>query len=224
MFSTPRRSLLPLLASAFVLVGCDGVTGPEGAVEVRLTQSGTAASPSLLSVALFSGSVAGTSTSAVSLASVSSIDVSVTRVDALPAAAAEGEESAWVSLDLTDKAKTINLRSLPSEGGVTIAAGELEDGQYSNLRLFVSTATITFSEAVTIGSAANPRTLAAGTYDLLIPSAAQTGIKVPASFLVSRTTEGETTTVNVAFDGSASVQSLQSTQRGVQMSPVLISR
>jgi hypothetical protein len=216
-----RKFFLPLLASTLVATGCDTGTGPAGAVQVRLSQSAQA-SQSLGPMALLStSSIEGASTGGISLSSVSSIQVSVTGVHALPVEANEAAPAAWVTLDLTGDAKEVELLSLSATSGVTIAAGALPDGQYSNLRLLVGSAKITFPEAVTIGSAANPRTVAAGEYDLLIPSGAQTGIKVPVSFSVSR---DENEVVTVVFDGAASVQSLQSTQQGIQMSPVLTSR
>ncbi len=223
MISTTRKSLLPLLAGTLVFAGCDNITGPTGTVEVRLTQSAQA-TQSLTASTLLAGSLEGETTSRIPLSHVSSIEVTVTRVDALRRGASEEESAAWVSLDVSNDAKILDLLTVPSEGGITLAAGALEDGQYENLRLFISGATITFSNDVTIGSGPNPRTLPAGTHDLRIPSSAQSGIKIPVSFQVSRSQEGETTVVSVDFDSSASVRSLQWTAKGVQMSPVLTPR
>lgn len=219
------KSLLPLLISlpAIVFVGCDRLTAPQGSVEVQLSQSSQLAQSFAESLRVRPAgeeAVAGQ----VHLALISSIEVTVTRVDARRAGGPESEDAGWTSLYLTEDAKQIDLLALPHEGGVTIAAAALPDGEYDSLRLFVEDATITFSESVTLGGDSNPHTLEEGTYSLRIPSADETGIKISAPFTVSRQQHDETTIVSVTFDGAASVQSLQSTAQGVQMSPVLLSR
>ena len=146
--------------------------------------------------------------------------MTVTRVQALPASADENVESAWVSFDVSHRG-TINLRTLPTtaETGMQLAKGELPAGSYKNVRLMLDmdgpeAPSITFNKAVEVG----PKGYAAGTYPLEIPSAAQSGIKIPSAGF----TVGET--VTLTFDGSTSVANVVANPKGVKMSPVLKAR
>lgn len=212
-----RKSATIFTIAAFLalpLAACDdGPTalGTTGTTSVQLTGSSSGASASLISFSQHGEAGGGN----VSLDMVSSIDVTLTSVEALRLQ--EDGEAQWTALEVDDQ--ELNLLDLP-EGGVEVARGELEAGDYCNVRFFVGDATVTFSEDATLGGGPNPvRTFEAGEpHDLFIPSAENTGIKVPtARFSV----EGEQETVTVAFEAGESVQTVNVTGAGVLMTPVL---
>jgi hypothetical protein len=216
MFRRITRNSAVAVALALSVSACES-TGPGGETTILMSRS---TATSLSSDALFSlGGEANLAS--VPLGSVSSIDVEISAVHALPVNANENTEAAWVALDVTGGG-SFDLMNL-SEAGVVLARGELDAGEYKSVRLMVKSATITFSQSVTVGGSPTARTYVAGeAHQLTIPSAAQTGIKVPtAGFSVSETTGDEVTLV---FDAAASVQSVQALPTGVQMSPVLTSR
>lgn len=228
---------LAALGLTLGLVGCESVSEPAfgtGEATVVLSRAGSSAS--------FSAALAGASQDIASamgnvpLSAVESIEVAVTRVDVLliegaDSAAAdttaadttgtdedEGGESRWYSLELTE-ASAIDLIKLATDttGGIALASGELPAGEYGNVRLFFSAATITFKEAVRVGNATYEAGVA---HDLFIPSGSQTGIKIPqARFEVG---SGESETVNVLFNASASVRNIVARgPNGILMTPVL---
>ncbi|CAN5669754.1 hypothetical protein BH23GEM6_BH23GEM6_26110 [soil metagenome] len=217
MFRRITRHSALALGLALTVTACENSAGPGGETTILMSRS---ASTSLSSEALFSFT-GDASLASVPLSSVASIEVVISRVDALPANLDENSEAAWVSLDVSGGG-SLDLMKL-SEAGVVLARGDLDAGDYRSVRLMVSSATITFNQSVTVGGSPNARTYAADVaHTLTIPSAAQTGIKVPtAGFSVSETTGDE---VTVVFDASASVQSIQALPTGVQMSPVLTAR
>lgn len=123
-------------------------------------------------------------------------------------------EGGWITLNLTEPLP-IDVLSLPTAAGVEVARGDLPAGQYDNLRLFFSQATLTLSQTLDVQG----QTFDPGEYDLRIPSAEQTGLKVPsASFQIA---EGQTETVIVEIATDASVQTIVRNANGFQMSPVL---
>lgn len=209
------------LAVVLPLAACDSGLGPEESgqftVNIAEQSSGSAAYAALGAFTSQQVAAAGN----VSLDDVSSIDVTVDRVEVLRIAGdngANGQGTAgWVSVGVEGGTVDVDLLNLGS--GVTLASGELEAGEYRNARLFFESATITFSNDVTLGSGPGAETFEAGTpHDLFIASGTETGIKVPtASFTVD---EGQTN-VTVLVDTDASVQSLNVTGNGILMSPVL---
>jgi hypothetical protein len=216
------KAMVRLALGAFLVAGaaaCDS-TGPTrtGEVTVALSTSGAFGTLAYgdVDVTLESGA-----TGNVSLSIVESILVTVTRVDVMGPTGDEEGTRGWVSLNLVTPAP-FNLLQLPSElgDGMLLARGELEAGAYSNVRLFVENATITFSSDVTIGGGPQARTYAAGEpHALRIPSATQTGVKIPmAGFTIS---EDEAADVVLVFDPAASVQTVNATQSFIIMSPVL---
>ncbi len=211
-----RTHTIAALAVATGLAACEGGFGVAGGdTEVLLSQDGSAPVASALASELLANSALGN----VSLSSVEQIEVTLTGVDALPQGEADVEEGAWISLTLTETA-VIDLLDLPGEedGGIQIARGDLPAGTYGNLRLFVEGASITFNTGVEVG----PQSFDAGVeYDLFIPSADQTGVKVPdATFTVS---EGDGETVVVVFDADTSVQNVTAAGASgtIIMNPVL---
>jgi hypothetical protein len=222
-----KHTTLALLLAASV-AACDNTAGPGAESSILLSRGGSTA-PSLSTAALASFSIdgapstAGATLSSVPLGSVSSIQVKIHRVQALPASRDENQDAGWISLEVDPvSGGEFDLMAL-SEAGVQLARGELEEGTYSSVRLFVESASITFSSPVTIGAGPMARTYEAGeAYPLTIPSSKQTGIKVPtAGFVVTETT-GDV--VTLVFDAGVSVQAVQALPTGVQMSPVLTAR
>lgn len=215
--SISRNSALAL-ALVMSVAACDSAIGPANESSIILSRGGSSSALSTSVLASFSGDA---SFASVPLGSVSSIKVRITGVQALPASQDEGEEGAWVSLDV-NAGSEIDLMAL-SESGVEIASGELAAGTYGNLRLMVDNASITFNAPVTVGGGPAARSYEAGqAYPLRIPSAAQTGIKVPTASFVVTETVGDV--VKVVFDAGASVQAIQAIPTGVMMSPVLTAR
>lgn len=219
--SSTRLATLGLLT--FALVGCETGTGPESDSETRvLLARGTVASSSLSAAVLEADPVFArfAALGPVALSKVASIDVTITRVDALPAAEDSETEAGWVSLDVT-QGGSVNLLSLPmaSEEGLTLARAELPVGTYGNLRFFLQDATITFNEPVTVGThtfAANEK------IPLFIPSGAQTGLKTNVVFNVA---EGDADDVKLIFDATASVEKIVATGAGtIILPPVMVAR
>lgn len=212
MLSSLSRSLALLTGAALALSACDGGTGPGGDNQVLL-QRGSVGSTASVTGALLGPELA----SQLPLGAVQSIQVTVTGVRVLPAARNPDDDAAWVALSVPSGGTVqVDLLQLPTTGGVTIAAGDLDEtATFSGLRIFFEEpARITLDETVTVGA----RTLQPGTYDLFIPSGAQTGIKVLSGFTVSRSGEN----VAVVFDSDASVQSITATGQGrLIMAPVL---
>lgn len=214
--STTRLQALALVLS-LAATGCDQLgTGPDrGETSILLSQSSSASASLAPSFAI---SALSEMAGPVALSDVKSIDVTITKVQALPASADTSSEAEWVSFDVTTPG-TVNLLALPAtaESGIQLARGELPEGEYRSVRLFFSEgATVTFSRDVTVAGGPAARTFVADSvYPLEIPSAAQTGIKVPtAGFTVG-------STVAILFDGSASVKKVIATPKGVRMPPVL---
>lgn len=216
------RAIAFCLGVTVIAAGCESATGARGETRIHLsrTASGSAA---LFSEAPLSNELGVEATlGKVPMADVASIEVTITRVQAIKRGEDEESEQGWVTLDVTPGAR-VNLLALPTETGMEIARGELPTGTYGNLRFFVEDATVTFTNAVSVGGAGAARTFDAGTaYPLRIPSSAQAGIRVPGeSFTVA---EDAGANVTVLFESTASVRSIQTTGNGLQMSPVLTAR
>jgi hypothetical protein len=213
--STRRASLAGILG---LLVGaCQGTTDPNGSgsgsVQLNLSQTGGA---SLLAASL--APLGGN----VGLDAVGSVEVTLTRVEALPQGAVNGADGAWVVIELGAPV-TLDLMDLPTaaEDAIKLPKGELAAGTYFNLRLFVSDATITFSEDVTVGGGPAEVTYVADTpYPLRIASPLDTRLLVPTGTFV--VTEGESTEIDLIFDLGASVRSIVATPLFLLMTPVII--
>lgn len=222
MLRLPNHTAL-LAGLAVMLSGCDMATGPKSGSETQvLLAQGSAAARSIAAALLSSDPVMSQAVAAgpVALENVASIDMTITRVDALPAQQDTTRESAWVSLEVT-AGGGINLLALPAAdaGGLTLARAELPAGKYGHVRLFVKDATITFKEPVRVGQhtyAANQK------ISLFIPSGDQTGLKTAVSFSVA---EGNAQDVKLIFDAAASVNRIIVTGAGtVILPPVLGAR
>ena len=238
MTHPPSRVAAAALALATLLGACGTATDPGGGLDasgasgretvVRLSQEsgGGAASRAALADVVAGMTTAG---GKVALADVKSIDVTITRVQALPSGANESAEGGWVSLTVSSGGK-LNLLALPKQAAnaIQLARGTLPAGSYQNLRLlFTDDATITFARDVTAGGGAAAVTYKANTaYPLDIPGASRTGIKVPLGAFTVPPTGGAT--IDVTFSGSATVGSVEpnvvATPHGVKMTPVLVAR
>ena len=210
-----------LLALGFS--GCGTATGPEGTgmASVQLTGMGAAAQ-SAVSRAV----AADPRFASVTLDDVESISVTVDRVEAHRAGtdeeeAEEGEDDGsggWFAIDVA--ATTVDLiQDLAEEQTVTVAEGELPEGDYDQVRFFFSEASITFTRNIEVPGPGDD-IAADETVELEIPSGAQTGIKVPdAAFSVGE----EAATVTILFDEGTSVRNVTVTgTREVMMAPVLV--
>lgn len=227
MFSTRNRLVVSLLVGTLALGACDsGGTGPDNGStsETRVVLSGgTSASTALLPALSIGG--ASFAAGPVTLGSVSSIDVTITGVQALPVTGDTANEAEWVSLDVAAPTR-VNLIALPTtvESGIQLARGTLLAGTYGNLRLRYSDATITFSRDVTIpGGGAEGTTYVANTaYPLEIGGGTQTGIRIPtAGFTVA---DSVGATVAVSFDAGTSVKKVIATPKGVRMVPAMTAK
>jgi hypothetical protein len=246
MFSITRRlgRALPALLVGFALAGCDaGVEPGVGRLDVVLSQSSSELAASVVGSEM--AALAGVPLESVQSISITVDRIEVHRVgsdddDESESEGSEGEGSegegsegadgdgteddegsgAWISVDLASGGVaaggvTVDLVGMsPQE----IASDAVPGGTYNKLRLFFdpSTATITFSEEVTVDGGS---TCDAGTHVLDIPSSANTGIKVQTGFF--DVSNGETETVEVVVDLANSVKNVTCNQNGVKMTPVI---
>lgn len=214
-----RRSPAACTAIVLSLVGttltaCSSSLGPErdAVTRIVLSQRAVGASTSVIAADV----AAAASSGAISLADVASIDVMITGVQAIRRGIDDTEEGGWVDLELSAAAQNpIDLLALPGSG-IEIAVGELAAGEYGNVRIRFSDATISLNNDLSVG----PKSFAAADspHPLFIPSGVQTGIKIPtASFVVEDGGE----TVVIEFDPAMSVGTIVATGRGLLMTPVL---
>lgn len=216
-FLLARRTARATAASILLLAlaGCSGGTQPEsGQLNVVL---GAAGGLSASVIAIDANAAAGQA--GVPLAVVESIEVTVTsiqvhRVGSDDESEDDGEgERPWVAVELAEGGTTVDLVGMSPQ---TVASGDVPAGTYNRLRLFISAATIVFSENVTVGGT----TYEAGTvYDLVIPSSQNTGIKVNTGFF--DVSGGETETVGLVVDLAESVKNVTANPNGVRMTPVI---
>jgi hypothetical protein len=123
------------------------------------------------------------------------------------------EDGSWVSLEpsLTEPLDVFAL----STSGIELAAGSVTAGQYNQARFFFDTSELVLSEAIDV----NGVTVDAGSYDVTVPSADQTGLKLQLSG--TEVGNGETETVGVQLGTGATIGTLVWNANGFQLSPVL---
>ncbi len=222
MLAKRHLPVAAIAAAGFLAFGCGDSSGPEGLGNANILLVAEAASASLQGVPPRL-SVAGD----VPMAAVEAIEISLTRIEVHRTGsgdqegAEEGGESGggggWVALNLEAAAAT-DLLQLSTTGGVPIASGGLEPGTYNQVRLFFSDAMIRLSSDVTVQGG---QVVGVGAYEIRIPSAEQTGLKIPTSFEVP---EGGETTVVLEVGVNATVGTLVWNANGFQMSPVMKER
>lgn len=236
---THARRIAPLavvVTTAALLAGCGDGTGPAGSGSVQVTMSGGGSASGNVQVAA-SLTPPEARAGVVSASQVSSVEVTIQRVEVgrvgadTAASDTASDDGGWVELQVEGGSQTVDLVGLPSsDEGVAVASAELDPGDYENVRLFFSEATVTFSEEVTFpggggGGQGGPggQTYGAGTaHELFVPSGAETGLEVPTA---SFTVDGETgATVNVLADTDASIGNIVVTGNGLLMTPVLTAR
>lgn len=222
MSRVTTSALLGLIAFTLAC-GSDGGTLPSaGGASLQLRLSQSASLPVTLAN---SGAVQRGGTSAVDAppsaavvrGNVSSLLVTIVRVDALRLGANEDEDASWVRMPVVP-AITVDLLDLPLalEAARELPPGTIEPGAYRNLRLVISDASITFTTPVQVGQ----RTWAAGTpHPLRIPGPSDTRIKIPtASFTLA---DAEDAQIDLVLDPGASVQTITATPNFILMSPVI---
>jgi hypothetical protein len=216
------KHILPILAMAALGACVDGTSG-NGRADVRVLMS-QSASASASAAPLADAPLAGTlSMDRVARSALDSLNVTITSVEALPAASSDtvaadsaGEgKGGWVTLALPAPL-VVNLLSLPADsaaGGLQLVRGDLLPGSYRRVRLVVSGGSVVFKQATTVGQAA----FAAGQrVPLEVPSGK---IKTAASFTVG---EESVAAVRLVFDPNATVRDVTVTGSGrVKINPVL---
>lgn len=202
-----------------ILVGCADTTGTNGAVPTRVTLS--AAAPTMFQVTAVPGAD-GAAMALVSPDEVDSLMVTIERVEVLAIAdtadTATAGDGQWIEVP-TVAPTAIDLLALPSaeEDGVTLAAGDLDPGDYGSVRLFISSAQIWFNTEVS--APGNGSSFSADQpYDVIIPSSSQSGIKTDAGFTVPDT-GGD---IALTFDADATIQHVNLTGSGKIMVPPVI--
>lgn len=158
----------------------------------------------------------------ISLDRVASIDVTITRVEAVRRDTATAGKDSVVVLNLSAPAK-INLLALPTtqQNAIQLARGNLPVGTYGNIRLVFSDATITFKEDVVEGNGKNATTLKANTaYPLDIGGGQHQEIKLPGASVTITANTGAT--IPLMFDAGASIKKIIITGNGqIKMPPVI---
>jgi hypothetical protein len=155
---------------------------------------------------------------------IASLSVTVTGLELIRDDGGEedgNDEEGWLAFPL-DAPATIDLLALPTDPNSPLTVPVvIEAGRYVNLRLVTSDATITFSQAFTIGGGPVARTYEPGTaYTLRIVGEPGGRLMVPGyQFTVAP--EG-TTELDLVFEEGTSVRSVVATPNFVQMAPVLV--
>ena len=217
-----NSALLGLMALSLACGADGGPVPPTDGASLQLRLSQSAGLPVVLST---SGAVqpGGTSTvdpsrdAAVVRGNVSSLLVTIVRVDALRLGASEDDEASWVRIPVVPGI-TVNLQELPlsAETARELPPGTIAPGSYRNIRLVISDASITFSTPVEVGQ----RTWAAGTpHALRIPGPSETRIRIPtAAFTLAESDDAQ---IDLVLDPESSVQTITATPNFILLSPVL---
>ena len=124
-----------------------------------------------------------------------------------------GEGGSWISLDLS-LTEPVDILAL-STTGLELAAGTVPAGRYNQARFFFDTSEIVLDEQVISGGT----TIDPGTYDVNVPSGAQTGLKLQLSS--TDVGDGDTETVGVQIGSGATIGTLVWNANGFSVSPRL---
>lgn len=184
------------LATLGVAAACSDTTTPDLVdVEFGIQRAGSVGA--LVTGPLFATSGEAT---AISPDTIASLSVTIERIQVLPLVsdAVDEEEAAWTTIPL-DEAITIDLTTLPTtdESPLSLASGTLTEGGYTDVRLFVSDASIMFKGPISLGSGISFEQ--DQPYVVTIPSGNQTGIKTDMAFNAVANTQ-----VILVFDEDAS--------------------
>ncbi|MDX1579806.1 MAG: DUF4382 domain-containing protein [Gemmatimonadota bacterium] len=203
------------------MTACSDTTGPGvGEASVILTSDAVASNSVGEGLSLSIGDVPESS--------IGNLFLTITRIDLHLVGADEGEAGAegeggeeageegggWISLEvsLTDAVDVLALGA----GGIQLAEGTVPAGQYNQARFFFDTSELVLTEDIDV----NGTTVVAGSYDVFVPSAAQTGLKLQLSGV--EVEDGGTETVGVELGTGATVGTLVRTANGFLLSPVLL--
>lgn len=224
--SGAMRSATSRLARTFgaavvclALVACGDGVGPAGTGQMSVTlQESGGSSAIMASMSPTEASASEAQSNSVDLAAVSSVEITLERVEVLPTGRPETEGSAWVSLEVDGSVNPVDLMDLTASGPITISSGSVPAGMYTMVRLYFSDASITTNQEIELEGGG---TVAAGTYDLSIPSGMETGIKI---VLVGFTVlEGADETLSLEIDSEASIQTVvYNEDEGFIMNSVLL--
>lgn len=209
--------ILMAAASLVTLAACTESLSLEGMGAAALHMARTEGSPMLVQ-----STEPASEPQAVSSDTVESFEVTITSIQFLRADAEESDASGWTTLNF-DEGTRVDLMALPEEGiaATLIAEGSVQAGSYRAVRLFVSNPTMVFKGDISFGLG---NTLEGGVeYEVTIPSAAQSGLKVFVEFAVEASSEGGAQTdVNLVFDSALSLTNVTATGTGrVIVNPVI---
>jgi len=229
------RSTKPLLAPLIGLAGLAGLaacsTGPAGVgtanVVLSTDASLTASVAPAADLRLSMGDVPSSAITSLTL-NVTRIDVHVaggSEPEAEGAEATESEEGAseesasseggsgWITLDLV-LASPVDLLDLAGTAGVQLAGGSIPAGKITQVRLFFDVAELTTGESIDVPG----QTLPPGVYEVTVPSAQNTGLKILTQKDVA---DGETETVEIELGLDATIGTLNWNANGFRLSPVM---
>lgn len=201
------------------LVACGDGVGPAGTGQMSVTLEESGGSSAIMaSMSPTEASASEAQSNSIDLAAVSSVEITLERVEVLPTGRPETEGSAWASLEVDGSVNPVDLMDLAASGPITISSGSVPAGTYTMVRLYFSDATITTNQEIELEGGG---TVAAGTYDLFIPSGMETGVKI---VLVGFTVlEGEDETLSLEIDSEASIQTVvYNEDEGFIMNSVLL--
>lgn len=218
-FRTTGLAILSLAA-----VACSDSTGitDTGSLRVTLAVSDPIITQTITASPLWEGSAAG----ALDPDTIQSLVVTVSDIEFLQGAAGDGSaDSSWMPLTLPEPVD-VDLMSLPSEGAspIVIVSGSVPVGDYREVRLYVSDASIVFKGPITLGEGAASYD-GETTYTVTVPSGTQTGIKTDATFTVAADDTGAPTDVDLLFDATTTFQNVTANGTGgVMLTPVVMAR
>lgn len=225
MSSRPTSRALAFVLTAVlvpVAAACGGdSTGPEASNSVQVTLRKAEAAPDPVGSTSPSAGVA--TGDLVTLPDVQVLNVTVTRVEVR---AVGSDEDGWVSVSVLNDSQTADLLTLPESGdGIALASSELDPGDYRNVRLFFSDATITFRETTTVRGeqgASDQEFDGENPHELTIPGGQEAGLQLATeSFAVPASEEGGNV-VRVLVDVTASIGTIAVTpDQGLIMNPAL---
>lgn len=211
--------LAAVLASLAAACGGDS-TGPETSASVQVTIRKSTPGPGPVNTASPGTPADPTTAEILTSSDLSALEVTIDRVEVLPSGA-QGDD-AWVSVSVIGDSKTADLLTLAESGnGEPLASSDLDPGDYRNVRIFVSDASVTFRQTTTVEGTggASSREFEGGTpHPLTIPGA-QSGIELATGTITVPSPGGGM--IRVLVDTRASVGTIAVSEQGLIMSPAL---